>query len=131
MEKEIFKVGDKVYHAYYGWGEVHSIDGDEDNPINVDFKGFIMSFTKDGKEDVKELNSLLSFTEYTLQGFSQERPIVLPEYGELCLMSTSLEPTSNWDLIHFGRYRNSEVTYRFESMNGGYYAQIIRIKILD
>lgn len=121
MKKEIFKVGDRIFHIQYGWGVISELSI---NDILVDFQNKISVWaSSDG--------NLLSFTEYTLQGFSQERPIMLPEVGELCLMSTSIEPTNNWDLVQFGRYVKSEITYRFESINGGYYSQMKRIKILD
>lgn len=127
----MFKVGDKVFNYQYGWG---TINEELTKFILVLFdncKSVSIPFYKDGKETSRSERPTLSFTEYSLQGFSQERPIELPEVGELCLMSTSIEPTNNWDLVQFGRYVKSEITYRFESINGGYYKQMKRIKILD
>jgi hypothetical protein len=130
MKKENFKVGDRVYHASYGWGVVASIDGDEYNPINVKFDVFIISFTKDGKEDINESNSLLSFTEYTLQGFTQERPIVLPEVGELCLVRDY--ETDSWLVREFAKYEHG--LFICKAVHSEKYVEwkyMKRIKILD
>ena len=79
-EKQVFKVGDRVFHHLLGWGDV--IDDTNTDVVCVLFdknktpRGFV-GF------------NYLSFTEYTLQGFSQERPIQLPKRNELCLVSNS------------------------------------------
>lgn len=115
----MFKVGDKVYHIKFGWGIVisytHSL-------IKVDFITTVQYSEIDDK--------LLSFTEYTLQGFTQERPIELPKVGELCLVK---EDESNiWLVREFAEYRDGffickEVFYQGE----GKWKQMKRIKILD
>lgn len=73
----VFKIGDKVFDYNYGWGEVVKF---------VDFGFFIVKF-KDRNVGYDpnggRPNSnvpILSFTEYTLQGFSQERPIDYNDY---------------------------------------------------
>lgn len=77
----IFKVGDRVFDIFYGWGEVINIITDEpeleEYPIRVNFpkKGVILSYMKDGKFEVNDNFPRLSFTEYTLQGFTQEKPL--------------------------------------------------------
>jgi len=60
-----FKKGDNVYHAVYGWVVYDGIHGDGIHIIDAENNGLIIP------HDDKEL---LSFTEYTLEGFSQERP---------------------------------------------------------
>ena len=81
MEKKVFKKGDKVFDIFYGWGEITNIIEDESEfeeyPIRVNFpkKGVILSYMKDGKFEVNDNFPRLSLAEYTLQGFSQERPI--------------------------------------------------------
>ena len=83
MKKQIFKVGDKVFDIRYGWGIVeylYTIDWEKAGPeflvCKVDFNNeeepYI--YTK------KSATQMLSFTEYTLQGFSQERAINYEEY---------------------------------------------------
>lgn len=57
-----FKVGDKVYSAEYGWGEVESVSYVECTVKFNDTTRFVRT-------------QYLSFTEYTMQGFSQERPV--------------------------------------------------------
>lgn len=127
----VFKKGDKVYCVVNGHGFVKEIKCKAAYPVYVEFTNDDSDqYTYDGRLYEDSLPTL-SFTEYTLQGFSQERLIELPKVGELCLMSTSIKPTNNWDLVPFGRYVKSENTNRFESINGCYYKQMKRIKILD
>jgi hypothetical protein len=79
--KTVFKVWDKVFDVRYGWGNVKRVDdvGDYPYPILVKFKKGDSSYTLEGKAAIVDLIPLLSFTEYTLQGFSQECPELLPE----------------------------------------------------
>lgn len=75
-EKQIFKVGDKVFDIRCGWGEVIKYEIDLSYPVQVRTKnGGVEGYTHDGKVYSSDLNTVLSFKEYTLQGFSQERPI--------------------------------------------------------
>ena len=73
--KTIFKKGDRVFDIRFGWGTVitENIVIDSFNPMVVQFDDEELRnyYTLRGKDITK----LLSFTEYTLQGFSQERPI--------------------------------------------------------
>lgn len=69
MGKNIFKTGDKVYNHKYGWGIVRGIDTSITN-------AWVKFNDTSGWFD----DSSLSFTEYTLDGFSQERPINYEEY---------------------------------------------------
>lgn len=85
MEKQIFKVGDKVFDIRHGWGEVINVNHVLTYPIIVEYKDIETSYTTDGKIYTWELQPTLSFTEYTLQGFSQERPKPQPKVGELCV----------------------------------------------
>ncbi len=113
----VFKVGDKVFHFQHGWG------------IVTGFTQSIMrvKFTK--SDEFFEIdNKLLSFTEYTLQGFSQEKQIVLPEVGELCLMRDS--DNEVWTAVIFQFYNEGE-DFPFVSDINENYKQMKRIKILD
>ncbi len=122
--KEVFKVGDRVFDLVYGWGKViHSTC-----PVRAKFSEYTVDYYK--KDLVK-----LSFTEYTLQGFSQERPIELPEVGEDVLVYD--ENSDDWILRQFERYVACScipfhVTDRdsFLSIPRGY-SKLKRIKILD
>jgi len=115
MTKEIFKVGDKVFHFKYGWGTVKKVNG----IISVIFTHGIVTFIE---------GILLSFTEYTLQGFTQERPVELPKVGELCVVRD--EEGDEWELCYFISYKSDAVRYKFET-SFGCYNQLKRIKILD
>jgi hypothetical protein len=129
MSKEIFKVGDKVFHFQYGWGEVESdaIDygiNQQTYCVHVRFLNNNLSFTFDGKEFEEDKHSMLSLTEYTLQGFSQERPGVLPKAGELCLVRDSKDAV--WKSRNFKKF-----TTHFLDTNGERWEEFKRIKILD
>jgi len=126
--KSVFKVGDKVFHIEYGWGTVRFQES-INFPLLVEFnEDEVMSFNLDGRETTESKQPLLSFTEYTLQGFTQERPVELPEVGELCVVRD--EEGDEWELCYFISYKSDAVTYKFET-SFGYYKQMKRIKILD
>jgi hypothetical protein len=89
MKETVFKVGDKVYCVLYGWGKVTDISSEVSFPITVEFNGEgdeERYYSRDGKYNFNS-SPTLSFTEYTLNGFSQERPIELPEVGEEIMVS--------------------------------------------
>ena len=125
----MFKVGDKVYCALLGHGVVKKVSADnqDDFPVSVDFGDFTDNYTLDGKL-YKKYNPSLSFTEYTLQGFTQEKPIQLPEVGELCLVRDSDDDC--WRAVKFRGYEPKSIM-RYITEHGFAYKQIKRIKILD
>ena len=117
--EQIFKKGDEVFCIIFGHGIVHNvIDPSEGHryPVHVHFKDnkLMSSYTFDGRIDENK-NPTLSFTEYTLEGFSQERPEELPNKGDIVWVRGEL---SSWFIGHFvekvdGRYyisRNSDGT---------------------
>jgi histidinol-phosphate/aromatic aminotransferase/cobyric acid decarboxylase-like protein len=122
--KTIFKVGDKVFDYQFGWGEVVAISG-TDHPIRVIYDSIESGYfySKDGEFRDKCINPTLSFTEYTLKGFSQERP-ELPEKGDVVwVRNFEIDP---WEVAHFiekqdhfylvnpnNPYNESGVCYRF------------------
>ena len=75
MKKQTFEKGDRVFDIRFGWGTVitENIVIDSFNPMVVQFDDEELRnyYTLRGKDITK----LLSFTEYELQGFSQEKPI--------------------------------------------------------
>lgn len=80
MKKQIFKKGERVFDIRYGWGKVVYKDKDILFPIYVQFDDDddaqeIVFYTRDGKNMPGDKLPLLSFTEYILQGFTQERLI--------------------------------------------------------
>ena len=69
----IFKKGDKVYDHAYGWGEVIKGDDDHAYPLKIEFQHIELYYNVKGVAEFGFLPTL-SFTEYTLEGFSQVRP---------------------------------------------------------
>jgi hypothetical protein len=73
--KEIFKEDDRVYLYPLGWGTVTEITI-WDVVVNFDSIG-------NTRHVCGEVIKLLSFTEYTLEGFSQDRPEESPNKGDI------------------------------------------------
>jgi hypothetical protein len=95
MSNQIFKEQDRVYHFLYGWGEVIKLlSNNNQSWVRVQFdkqaKGFEDNF-RDG--------FLLSFTEYTLEGFSQDRPEELPTKGQIVWVRDDKD--DRYDINHF------------------------------
>jgi hypothetical protein len=130
MKKTIFKVGDRVFSYDNGWGTVYDIDTTRKYSIFVEFdNGGNMSYTHDGKR-LEDEPKTLSFTEYTLQGFSQERPITLPEVGEWCLVRD--KNSDNWKVKKFIEPVDGEFHVRdIDNQYSHIYQEMKRIKILD
>jgi hypothetical protein len=108
--KTNFKVGDKVFHYGFGWGKIDFIDDEQnDYPIVVMFEsGQEQSFTLDGKFEFIDINPTLSFTEYSVSNFSQERPFEFPEADEEVMVS---DDSINWKLAKFIRFRAYDNDY--------------------
>jgi hypothetical protein len=130
MEKTVFKKGDRVFHIEYGWGEVTCAEiPNSQYPVVVFFDSQQeISFTTNGTELSFSLQPMLSFTEYTLQGFSQERPIELPEVKECVMVSNN---KVNWVLRFFLYYKtDSEYPFVTEGSDSpeSAWKNLIRIK---
>lgn len=103
--EQIFKVGDRVFDYLYGWGVVLGVskdnyDIDEYGTVRVMFdRGNRLSYYNlDGTKNFN-VSSTLSFTEYTLDGFNQERPEELPNRGDIVwVRDADCEP---WLVTHF------------------------------
>jgi hypothetical protein len=74
----IFKKGDKVYDRTYGWGEVCDIRLGHVYILKCEFGDYKCTYTREGSVIDGQLPTL-SFTEYTLEGFSQE-PTTIPKH---------------------------------------------------
>jgi hypothetical protein len=110
MKNNIFKEQDRVYHFLYGWGEVIKLLSNNNQYwVRVQFdkqtKGFEDNF-RDG--------FLLSFIEYTLEGFSQERPEPLPSKGDI-VWGRDFDNQS-WHIYHFS-YKSEDGLYHLSSDN--------------
>lgn len=106
--KTIFKLKDKVYVTSFGWGTV--IDAGCSTPdgwVGIETNGRIIHVD----------TYLVSFTEYTLEGFSQERPEDLPKKGDI--VWTRGEFPSQWEIGHFFEKKgNNYLTYLSPSFQG-------------
>ena len=81
--KTIFKVGDKVFDIRYGWGIVKYIYTIDWEKVGPEFLVCEVDFNKEKEPYIytkKSVTQMLSFTEYTLQGFTQEKPVNYEEY---------------------------------------------------
>ena len=90
--KTIFKLKDVVYVTSFGWGIV--IDA---GCSTLD--GWVGIETNSGRI-IHVDTYLVSFTEYTLNGFSQERPEELPKPGDIVWVRRNEFP-SEWKIGHF------------------------------
>jgi len=105
--KTIYKVGDKVYDARFGWGEVIKIVKNIDEflteyPTTVLFNNNeYQEYTLDGKYLKEDLTPSLSFKEYDFikGGFTQERPEELPERGDVVWVRN--EDNNKWGIRIF------------------------------
>ena len=111
--KTIFKEGDKVFDIQYGWGIVSRIDFDANYPIFCRFDNDKQCYSIDGKI-ISGAIPTLSFTEYTLEGFSQERPEELPKKGQI-VWGRDYEFQS-WHIYHFS-HKAEDGIYHLSSDN--------------
>lgn len=75
MKNRIFEKGDQVFHSAYGWGKVMDINtGIEGLPIEVEFLNWNCDFFTEEGRTAPGMPLVLSFTEYSYEGFSLERP---------------------------------------------------------
>lgn len=118
----IFKKGDRVFCALYGWGAVSQVDKGDTYTNKVDFdNGERDSYTVDGRR-LEEVTKTLSFTEYTLDGFSQERPINYDEWvGRWCWFWDGVE--GNGYVSKYKQYFN-DMTYKHQSEHGERHSEV-------
>lgn len=124
MKKQTFEKGDRVFHYLKGWGEIVHTYSDNWEEVDDNYTVCVLKFDSNEKLELftKYLaTKMLSFTEYTLQGFTQEKPVNYEEYvgkwGQFW--------DSNKDILLIGKllaYDNTENEgYPFEN-EFGYYA---------
>ena len=128
--KTVFKTGDKVYDIRYGWGIITDVNHTKLYPISVEFDTLKERYTIDGNMcTCKDTKPTLSFTEYTLQGFSQERPEVLPNRGDVVWVRNN--QNEDWCCAQFmwkvdGYYR-AAICNPWKESNGVHYKLITTI----
>ena len=84
MEKQIFKKGDRVFDYLKGWGEIVHLYSDNWEEVDDNYTVCVVKF--DSSEELQHFTKYLatktlSFTEYSLQGFTQEKPVNYEEGG--------------------------------------------------
>lgn len=128
----IFRENDKVYHMQYGWGTVTSVTKESKIDVycvDVEFENNSASFTEDGKEFDEDWVATLSFTEYTLDGFSQKRPIELPEKGEPILVKNNNH--DEWFLAYFEKEEEGYFIAKHPKLVEERWLHIQRFKFID
>lgn len=130
--KTVFKEGDKVYCIVNGHGFVEKIVCNNSYPVRVEFEnGDSDQYKSDGRLYDNSLPTL-SFTEYTLQGFSQERPTKKPEIGSLCLFSDNKSNfENNIGVVGILKSSHNLDSYRYEHGSGGFFKFCKQIEIKD
>nr|DAI31819.1 MAG TPA: hypothetical protein [Caudoviricetes sp.] len=83
MKKQTFEKGDRVFDYLKGWGEIVHLYSDNWEEVDDNYIVCVVKF--DSGEELEYftkylVTKMLSFTEYTLKGFTQERPINYEEY---------------------------------------------------
>lgn len=96
----IFKEGDKVYLYPLGWGDIQYTS-------DYDYSIYFQSI-EDTRYIGGDIRRLLSFTEYTLEGFSQLRPEELPNRGDVVWIKED-EDQYFWQIGHF--FKKSDNRY--------------------
>lgn len=117
MKQTIFKVKDKVFDIRYGWGDVIEIVSSE-YPVWVEYDRCQVLYTKDGRP-YSAANPTLSFTEYTLDGFTQERPEEPPEEGQVVWARNDNWKEGVWFITHFVKYTDGKYLCSRQNPLGG------------
>lgn len=128
----VFKEEDKVYCVVNGHGIVRKIKCKPSYPVCVEFENDVTEkYTYDGRLYYNSTPTL-SFTEYTLQGFSQERPTKEPQIGTLCLFSDNKSNfENNIGIVGILKSLKNLDDYRYEHGSGGFFKFCKQIEIKD
>ncbi len=94
--KLIFKNGDRVFHFASGWGRVIECDAESY------FSPYYINWDCGNKGYCSE--DYLSFTEYRIEGISQERTEDLPDRGDIVWIKNTDD--TNWFIGHFWQKEN-------------------------
>ena len=95
-------IGRTVYDSVHcGEGKIVGFDNHCIYPLDVKFNnGKGASYTKEGKRNKHDRYPTLSFTPYTLEGYTNIAPKTIPEVGEEILVS---EDGEHWHIRTFNR----------------------------
>jgi hypothetical protein len=104
--ENVFKEGDRVYLYTLGWGTIKE--------LGVFFIVIKFDIFDDDRHIGGGLIELISFTEYTLEGFSQKRPEELPKKGDIVWGRD--RDYQNWHIYHFS-HKSEDGLYHLSSDN--------------
>ncbi len=116
MER-IFKTGDRVFHYGFGWGEVKGELFKDKSMFfkysDVDRYVLPVHFDKHKMELFLDEDGiiLLSFTQYKLEGFSQERPEPLPKIGQV-VWGKNIDQ-DDWHIGHFHIFDRDSISLKY------------------
>lgn len=104
-----FKIGERVFHPSYGWGTVSDISENQNrNPVVVVFdvnaRGLIMFFKKNGKITDDEVFQSLSHSEYKRK---EDKPLFKVKDRVFCVIF-------GWGTIKLVNHHNSAIDYHVE-----------------
>lgn len=123
MKKQTFEKGDRVFDYLKGWGEIVHLYSDNWEEVDDNYTVCVVKF--ESSEEIIHFTKylatkMLSFTEYTLKGFTQEKPVNYEEY--IGKWGKFLD--SDKDILLIGKllgYDNTENgVYPFENEFGNY-----------
>lgn len=100
--EQIFKDDDRVFHIQYGWGEVIDVTCFD---VSVKFD------TGDIRHISGDAGELLSFTEYTLEGFSQDRLVELPKIGQV-VWGKNIDQV-DWHIGYFHIFDRNSISLKY------------------
>ena len=101
--KHNFKENDIIFHHVYGWGTIDHIS----LKVGITFNGGYHKYL--GEEEI----CMLSFTEYTLQGATQERPKEPLAFNEGDVVYVTNSKTNRlWSTIIYKGLNNNELSNR-------------------
>jgi len=115
-----FKIGDKVFDYRHGWMVVEALSEQEDHKVEVITEKRCKDRHKTYFYYYEETLKTLSFTEYTLDGYSNERPVQEFEIGSRGYF---------WDDLQFNsclysvleKINDNDNDYKFKSTKNGSY----------
>ena len=112
--EQIFKVGDRVYDYRFGWGKITRLIDNVLYPIKVAFESDAFEYYTIEGSFFEGDKPALSFTEYTINGFSQVRPQPDIEKDTLVYVRNGLS-----DMRYFSYFEDGKVRCYLDQQKSG------------